>query len=109
MCRPRTRLGNTPKLSYEEQLCMTLTYFREYRSQYHLGVDYGLSESNVCRTIQKIENKLMRSGKFSLSGGEHECIVVDATEQEIERPKRRQRIGHDWEQVDRSDNNEFLA
>ncbi len=28
--RSRTRLGNTPKLSYEEQLCMTLTYFREY-------------------------------------------------------------------------------
>ncbi len=90
MCRPRTKLGSIPKLSYEEQLCMTLTYFREYRSQYHLGVDYGLSESNVCRTIQKIENKLMRSGKFSLSGGE--CIVVDATEKEIERPKRRQSI-----------------
>ncbi len=52
MCRSRTRLGNTPKLSYEEQLCMTLTYFREYRTQYH----YPLTEEQklVNRQLAKV-------------------------------------------------------
>ena len=88
--------GRPPKLSREDQLLMTLMYWREYRTQFHIGQSYGLSESAVCRTINKIENALIQSGQFTLPGKKKlqasdtviEIILVDATEQPIERPKK---------------------
>jgi len=47
---------------------MTLIYWHEYRTQAHIAHTYGLSESAVCRTIQAIENALLRSGEFTLPG-----------------------------------------
>ena len=88
--------GRPPKLSREDQLLMTLMYWREYRTQCHIGQTYGLSESGVCRTINKIENSLIQSGQFALPGKKTlqendtmiEIILIDATEQVIERPKK---------------------
>lgn len=88
--------GRPPKLSREDQLLMTLMYWREYRTQFHIGQTYDLSESTVCRTIVKIENALIQSGQFTLPGKKNlqendmaiEIILVDATEQAIERPKK---------------------
>ena len=47
---------------------MVIEYWREYRTYYHIGLDWGLSESAVCRTVYKIENILISSRKFSLPG-----------------------------------------
>lgn len=88
--------GRPPTLSREDQLLMTLMYWREYRTQFHIGETYNLSESTVCRTITKVENALMQSGHFTLPGKKRlqeselmlEIILVDATEQAIERPKK---------------------
>ncbi len=88
--------GRPPKLSRADQLLMTLMYWREYRTQFHIAQAYGISESAVCRTIQKIEEALISSGQFRLPGKKAlqpsdtviEIIVVDATEQPIERPKK---------------------
>jgi hypothetical protein len=88
--------GRPPILSREDQLLMTLMYWREYRTQFHIGQTYDLSESAVCRTINKIENALIQSGQFTLPGKKKlqesdmviEIILVDATEQPIERPKK---------------------
>ena len=71
-------------------------YWREYRTEFHIGLAYGLSEATVCRTIQKIENALIKSEQFHLpgrkglqsSGRQLEIIVVDVTEQPIERPEK---------------------
>ncbi|HUF39003.1 MAG TPA: transposase family protein [Anaerolineales bacterium] len=71
-------------------------YWREYRTQFHIAQAYGVSESTVCRTIQKTEDALIQSGQFSLPGKKAlqpsdtviEIILVDATEQPIERPKK---------------------
>jgi hypothetical protein len=88
--------GRPPKLSRADQLLMTLMYWREYRTQFHIGQAYGVSESAVCRTIQKVEDALINSGQFRLPGKKAlqpsdtviEIVVVDATEQPIERPKK---------------------
>ena len=88
--------GRTPKLSREDQLLMTLMYWREYRTEFHIGLTYGVSELTVCRTIQKVENVLMKSGEFRLPGRKAlepsdtliEVVLIDATEQPIERPKK---------------------
>jgi len=88
--------GRTPKLSRADQLLLTLMYWREYRTEFHIGLTYGVSESTVCRTIKKVENVLMQSGEFRLPGRKAlepsdtliEVVLIDATEQPIERPKK---------------------
>ena len=50
--------GRSTKLSPADQLLMTLMYWREYRTEFHIGLTYGVSESTVCRTLKKVENSL---------------------------------------------------
>jgi len=88
--------GRPPKLSRADQLLMTLMYWREYRAQFHIAQTYGVSEATVSRTIRKIEDVLIRSKQFHLPGKKAlrpsdtvmEVVIVDATEQPIERPKK---------------------
>jgi hypothetical protein len=88
--------GRPPKLSRADQLLMTLMYWREYRTEFHIGLTYGVSESTVCRTIRKIEDTLLKSQQFHLPGKKVlqasetvlEIVVIDATEQPIERPQK---------------------
>ncbi len=51
----RGKRGGQCKLSVEDQLLLVLEYWREYRTQFHLATSWGLSESAVCRLIQKVE------------------------------------------------------
>jgi hypothetical protein len=88
--------GRPPKLTRADQLLMTLMYWREYRTEFHIGIAYSVSEATVCRTIQKVENVLMKSGEFRLPGRKVlqpsdtliEVVLIDVTEQPIERPKK---------------------
>jgi predicted DNA-binding protein YlxM (UPF0122 family) len=88
--------GRPPKLSRADQLLMTLMYWREYRTQFHIAGSYGISESAVSRTIKKVEDVLIRSDQFHLPGKkvlksndlEIEVLLVDVSEQAIERPKK---------------------
>lgn len=88
--------GRPPKLSRADQLLMTLMYWREYRTEFHIAQSYGVSEATVCRTIRKVEDVLVRSKKFRLPGKKalhlsdtvFEVILVDASEQPVERPKK---------------------
>lgn len=90
------KFGRPPKLSRADQLLLTLMYWREYRTAFHIGLAYGISEAAVCRTIRKIEAVLIQSQQFHLPGKKtlqasetsFEIVVVDATEQPIERPKK---------------------
>ena len=88
--------GRPPKLSRADQLLMTLMYWREYRTEFHIAQSYGVSEATVCRTIRKVEDVLVRSKKFRLPGKKalqpsdtvFEVILVDVSEQPVERPKK---------------------
>ena len=88
--------GRPPKLSRADQLLMTLMYWREYRTEFHIAQSYGVSEATVCRTIRKVEDVLVRSKKFRLPGKKalqpsdtvFEVVLVDVSEQPIERPKK---------------------
>ncbi len=68
--------GRPPKLGRADQLLMTPMYWREYRTEFHIGITYGVSEATVCRTIQKVENVLMKSGEFRLPGRRRHCNRV---------------------------------
>jgi hypothetical protein len=89
--------GVKPKLSINDQLLLTLEYYREYRTFKHIGVDYGVSESTACYTARKIEDILIKEPMFNLpklkkkrpdETNELSVIVIDVTESPIERPKK---------------------
>jgi len=92
----RGRRGGQAKLSVEDQLLVALEYWREYRSQFHIGVSWGLHETTVGRIVRKVENLLIQCGRFRLlsqrqlyqPGWEWKVMVVDVGEMEIERPKK---------------------
>jgi DDE superfamily endonuclease/Helix-turn-helix of DDE superfamily endonuclease len=93
--------GRKNKLSIEEQILLTLSYLREYRTYFHLGIEFGLNESNVYRTIIKIESILIKSELFKLPGQKTLTdkatelssmeVIVDVTETEIERSQKKQK------------------
>lgn len=95
----KVKRGKKPKLCIEEQILVTLEYWREYRTYFHIGTSWGVSESTVCRIVHRIENQLMASRKFRLQGkkalirgfSRPQITVMDVTETPIERPKRKQR------------------
>jgi hypothetical protein len=90
------RRGGQTKLSVEDQVLVALAYWREYRSQFHIGVSWGLHETTVGRIVRKVEDLLIKSGKFRLPsqrqlyqpGWEWKVMVVDVGEMEIERPQK---------------------
>lgn len=96
LAKKRRQAGRPPKLSVEDQVLLTLEYWREYRTFFHLATSRGLHESNVCRVIRRVEDLLTKSRAFKLPGkkklqlADHEIefIVVDVAETPIERPKK---------------------
>ena len=60
--------GRPNTLQVPEMLLMTLEYLREYRTYFHIGASYGLSESNAYQVIRRVEDTLVKSGEFALPG-----------------------------------------
>ena len=90
------RGGPKRKLCSADCVLLCLEYLREYRSYLHLGFSYGISESQARKTQQWVEKLIISDKRFHLpnrkslqaSGLEFEVYLVDATECEIERPKK---------------------
>ncbi|MGH6799867.1 MAG: IS5 family transposase [Methylocella sp.] len=91
--------GKPNTLGIEDQLLMMLEYWREYRTYFHIGQTYGISESAAYRNIKWCENTLAKSKAFHLPGRKavaarervFDVVLIDATETPIERPKKKQR------------------
>jgi hypothetical protein len=96
----RGKRGGQCKLSVEDQLLVVLEYWREYRTQFHIATPWGLSESAVCRLIQKVEGILIQSSEFRLPGKKQlyqnaspwSVVAVDGTESPIERQKKNSEV-----------------
>ncbi len=94
--RKKARSGRKSKLCIEERLLMALEYIREYRTYFHIGQSYGMSESNSFKIIRWVEDILIKHPDFALPGKkelsksdvEYEVLVIDGTETPVERPKK---------------------
>jgi hypothetical protein len=88
--------GRPPKLSVLDKLIITLSYYREYRTMAHIGFDYDIAKGRISDAVKWVEDTLLKDGAFSLpskrelarADTEIEIVIVDATEQETERPKK---------------------
>ena len=89
--------GRPSHLSIEDKLLMSLEYLREYRTYFHLGQSYGVSESTCYKNCKWIEDTLIKDKKFALPGKKVllksdnpiEAVLIDATETPIERPEKK--------------------
>jgi hypothetical protein len=88
--------GTPAKLSNADGVLLLLMYYREYRTQIHIGITYGISESRVCEIIKEVETILLKDPRFHLPGKKSllkpentfEIVLIDATESPVERPKK---------------------
>jgi len=91
------RGGRPPRLSVLDKLVVTLGYYHDYRTMRNIAFDYGVSKSRISDAVKWVERALLRDGAFALpskremlkAGGPVVIAVVDATECETERPKKK--------------------
>jgi len=92
----RQRGGPKRKLSVLDMLVIFFAYYHDYRTMENIGFEYGVHKQRICEAIAWVEQSLIKEGSFALSskrelvkeGTELVIVIVDATEQEIERPKK---------------------
>jgi hypothetical protein len=92
----RKKGGRPSELILEDRLLLALEYLREYRTYFHIGTSYGVSESTAQRISRFVEDALVRDKQFALPGKKAllksdtviEVALVDASESPVERPKK---------------------
>ncbi|WP_052326843.1 transposase family protein [Deinococcus peraridilitoris] len=97
----KKKAGRPAALSVAEQLLMTLEFWREYRTFAHLGDDWGVHETTVHRTVERVEAALIASEQFQMPKKRvfqeaqtvYSIVVVDASEVPCERPKKSSAAG----------------
>ena len=91
--------GRPPILSVLDKLIIALQYWREYRTYRHIAFDYGVGKTAIGDAVIWVEDTLIKSGLFSLPSkcvmqkNDFEIVLIDVTEQPIERPKRGRKSG----------------
>ena len=97
--RPRQRkpgAGRKVKLLFADRLLMTLLYYRVYVTQEFVGFLFGVDKGTVSREAHELGLCLagvfrIPERKVRIDRDEIEAVFVDATEQPVHRPKRKQR------------------
>lgn len=92
----RKRGGRSGTLSLEDKLLMALEYIREYRTYFHVGHNYGVTESGAYKICRWVEDTLIKDKRFALPGRkallmsnvEFEVVLIDVAESPVERPKK---------------------
>jgi hypothetical protein len=97
--RPRQRkpgAGRKAKLRLADRLLLTLLYYRSYITQEFVGFLFGVDKGTVSRKVQELS--LCMAGVFRIpekkvriDPDDLAAVFVDATEQPVHRPKRKQR------------------
>jgi hypothetical protein len=92
---PMKKRGRKSLLTVETMLLLTLSYLRNYRTFLILGNQFGISESYACKIFHRISDILIRVLKFTnrkeLMNADLEKVIIDVTEQPVERPVKNQK------------------
>jgi hypothetical protein len=93
--QPLRKRGKKSRLSLEDKLVLTFYYLRHYQTFDQLGKLFGITEAYACKLYHRhldILVKVLRlPGRKALLDANLQAIIIDVTEQPIERPTRKQR------------------
>ena len=93
--QPMKKRGRKSGLPLTDRLLLTFTYLRHYPTFCRLGLEFGISESYANKIYHQLLDVLVKV--LSMKNRKHlldsnlQTIVIDATEQPIERPTKGQR------------------
>ena len=95
-CRCKNRSGRPFGVGgLEDHLLVMLILYRCHITQDFLGLLYGVDKATICRSLRRIElwagRVLGAKRAIRVSAEEAQALLIDATEQSIERPKRGQK------------------
>src|SRR3712207_5091095 len=99
----------------EEHLLVLLLYYRCYVTQEFLGFFYRVDRSVICRAIRRVEAQvrplLALRREPRVSAEEAEALIIDCTEQPIQRPKDQatQRAHYSGEEKRHTLKTEYIA
>ena len=92
---PNKKKGVKSSFTIADKLLLTLYYLRHYATFKNLGDIFGISESYANKIFHSILDILVQelhvSGSNELLNSDLDTIVIDATEQETERPVKKQK------------------
>jgi hypothetical protein len=94
--QPMKKRGRKSGLPLIDRLLLTFTYLRHYPTFARLGTEFGISESYANKIYHQILDVLVKV--LSMKNRKHllesnlQTIIIDATEQPIERPTKGQRV-----------------
>lgn len=92
---PNLAKGVKPSLSVSDRVLLTIYYIRHHPTFVNLGDNFGISESYANKIYHYILNILVKElhvkGNKELLNKDLDTIVIDVSEQEIERPVKKQK------------------
>ncbi|HEX4948209.1 MAG TPA: transposase family protein [Blastocatellia bacterium] len=92
--KPMRQRGRKGTLSVADQLLLTMLYLRQYHTFLQLGELFDISESYAQKRYTFMVKMMLQAldlpDEKALTG-EHLTLLLDVTEQEIERPVKKQR------------------
>ena len=97
----------------EDHLLVMLILYRCHITQDFLGLLYGVDKATICRALARIE-KLCRGAlgvkrRITVTKEEASALLIDATEQPVERPKRKQKCWYSGKKKRHSIKNEIIT
>jgi len=97
----------------EEHLLLLLLAYRCHLTQDLLAVMFGVDKSTICRSLKRIEKPARRilgvKKSIKVTADEAQALLIDATEQAIERPKRGQKRYYSGKKKRHTIKNEVIA
>jgi methylphosphotriester-DNA--protein-cysteine methyltransferase len=93
--KPMRKRGKQTGISIENQVLIFFYYIRDYPTFLKLGQQFKISESYTHRIYHRILTIIVKTYKLPnrkvLLDGNHEKILINVTEQQIERPVKKQK------------------
>ncbi|WP_373085932.1 transposase family protein [Sneathiella sp.] len=114
LCRRKNRAGRPYGAGgLEDHLLVMLILYRCHITQDFLGLLYGVDKATICRSLRRIEPLARRvlgvKRAIRVWGEEAQALLIDATEQPVQRPQRKQKCWYSGKKKRHSIKNEIIT
>jgi len=114
LCRSRNRSGRPYGVGdLEDHLLVMLILYRCHITQDFLSLLYGVDKATICRSLRRIERLARRAlgvkRKIIVTSAEAQALLIDATEQPVQRPQRKQKVWYSGKKKRHSIKNEIVT
>lgn len=93
---PMSTRGKKATMSITNKLLLMLMYYREYHTYLSISEMFGVSEGYAHKIVYRMSRLVVKAlplgRKRKVGSEEIKAVLIDASEQRIERPQRKQRL-----------------